>query len=524
MYVNNFTLTNDMGNELSRKISNQKPTIKKSKPHRTTIPTSHHRNSSSSSIMYAHRNLNQSPQSSQIKCKHFLRFFDGQGWCKTCTINGWSSGLQGLDKLIKKTQRKATNWSDNYLEWIDFNQFEDIKEIGEGAYSVVYEAMWLNGRRCKRGKNDKGRRCSRTEPVKVVLKSIKNSKNMSSYYIKSLKNYYRYSALICPQRIQHYLEFYGVTQNPTSGEYLLVIQHATFGSLRQFIHSSPSTYASLKWSEKLWWLCDIASNLLVIHKSHYIHGNLHTGNILQLGLNERETYSTITDLGLCIPANSTSSIVTCEKSLNGNNLVYGVLPFIAPEALLGNPVSKYSDIYSFGIIMTEIATGKLPFSNIPHDEKLASEICYKGLRPQIPNLFAPKRFKNLVERCCHPDPLERPTAKQLKYILDYWYQCAVGNLRRDSRCMKITNEFLRADEQVRFLFQENEMFEQEEEMKDKTWFTSRLWTFKLNNDSSTELVTSTEIMDNWEIQQSQKSEQKSQNITTEPENNTFNGP
>ncbi|CAG8526504.1 35759_t:CDS:2 [Gigaspora margarita] len=367
-----------MGNELSRKISNKKPTIKKSKPHRTTIPTSHHRNSSSSSIMYAHRNLNQSPQSSQIKCKHFLRFFDGQGWCKTCTINGWSSGLQG-------------------------------------AYSVVYEAMWLNGRRCKRGKNDKGRRCSRTEPVKVVLKSIKNSKNMSSYYIKSLKDYYRYSALICPQRIQHYLEFYGVTQNPTSGEYLLVIQHATFGSLRQFIHSSPSTYASLKWSEKLWWLCDIASNLLVIHKSHYIHGNLHTGNILQLGLNERETYSTITDLGLCIPANSTSSIVTCEKSLN------------------------------------------------------------------------------------------------------------VGNLRRDSRCMKITNEFLRADEQVRFLFQENEMFEQEEEMKDKTWFTSRLWTFKLNNDSSTELVTSTEIVDNWEIQQSQKSEQKSQHITTESENNTFNG-
>ncbi|CAG8658664.1 13960_t:CDS:2, partial [Dentiscutata erythropus] len=272
-----------MGNELSRKISYKKSTIKKFKPRRITIPTIRRRNPSSNSTMYAHHDLHQSPQSSQIKCRHFFRFFDDQGWCKTCTINGWSSG-----------------------------------------------------------KNEKGRRCSRTEPIKVVLKSIKNSKNMSSYYIKSLKEYYRYSALICPQRIQNYLEFYGVTQNPTSGEYLLVIQHATFGSLRQFMHSSPSTFASFKWSEKLWW------------------------------------------------------------------------------------------------------------------------------------------------------------------------------------CIKIMNEFLRADEQASILFQENEMFEQEEEMKDKTWFTSRLWTFKLNNDSTTELITSTEIMENWEMQQSQESEQNSQRITTEPENNTSN--
>ncbi|CAG8817431.1 315_t:CDS:2, partial [Racocetra fulgida] len=138
------------------------------------------------------------------------------------------------------------------------------------------------------------------------------------------------------------------------------------------------------------------------------------------------TYSTIADLGLCIPANSTSSVATCEKSLKGNNLVYGVLPFIAPEAFLGNP---------------------------------------------IPNALAPKRFRDLAQRCCDPDPLKRPTAKHLKYILDYWYQCANGNLRHSSKCMKIMNEFLRADDQASMLFQENGVFEQEEEMKEKTWFT-----------------------------------------------------
>ncbi|CAG8701787.1 4104_t:CDS:1, partial [Scutellospora calospora] len=152
-----------------------KPTTKKTKTriiirrrNPTKIRTRNIIASTSNSRMYTHRDLiHQSPQSSQIKCRHFLRFLGDQGWCKKCTINGWTSGLHDLDKLIKKTQRKATSWTDNYLEWIDFDQFEDIKEIGEGAYSVIYEATWLNGRRCKRRKNDKGRRCSRTEPIKI---------------------------------------------------------------------------------------------------------------------------------------------------------------------------------------------------------------------------------------------------------------------------------------------------------------------------------------------------------------------
>ncbi|CAG8794406.1 10036_t:CDS:1, partial [Racocetra persica] len=205
------------------------------------------------------------------------------------------------------------------------------------------------------------------------------------------------------------------------------------------------------------------------------------------------TYSTIADLGLCIPANSTSSVATCEKSLKGNNLVYGVLPFIAPEAFLGNPVSECSDIYSIGIIMTEVATGKLPFGDVAHDEKLAFEVCYKGKRPQIPSALAPKRFRDLAQRCCDPDPLKRPAAKHLKYILDYWYQCANGNLRHNSKCMKIMNEFLRADDQSSMLFQENGVFEQEEEMKEKTWFTSRLLNFKLNKDITTEITDAAEI-------------------------------
>lgn len=40
-----------------------------------------------------------------------------------------------------------------------------------------------------------------------------------------------------------------------------------------------------------------------------------------------------------------------------------------------------SDIYSFGIIMIEISTGRPSYGNLPHDENLASRIC-NGLRPR----------------------------------------------------------------------------------------------------------------------------------------------
>ncbi|CAG8632365.1 11692_t:CDS:1, partial [Scutellospora calospora] len=133
-----------------------------------------------------------------------------------------------------------------------------------------------------------------------------------------------------------------------------------------------------------------------------------------------------------------------------------------------------------------------------HDEKLASDICYKEIRPQIPNAFAPKCFRDLVQRCCHPNPLKRPKAKHLKYILDHWYQCANGTLSHNSKCMKIMNEFLRADEQISMLLQEEEMFEQRVEMEK---FTSRLLDFKLNSGSTTEITTLTEIEDNLKMKQ-----------------------
>ncbi|CAI2187482.1 1279_t:CDS:1, partial [Funneliformis geosporum] len=93
------------------------------------------------------------------------------------------------------------------------------------------------------------------------------------------------------------------------------------------------------------------------------------------------------NLGLCKPVNY------FQKSKE--NDIYGVLPFIAPEILRGQPYSLASDIYSFSMIMCELLVGSTPFNNEAHDFQLALSIC-KGKRPKIIKNI-PQCYINLME-------------------------------------------------------------------------------------------------------------------------------
>jgi serine/threonine protein kinase len=73
-----------------------------------------------------------------------------------------------------------------------------------------------------------------------------------------------------------------------------------------------------------------------------------------------------------------------------------------------------SDIYSFGIIMVEVSTGRPPFLNIPHDERLALAIC-NGLRPRVAK-GTPQCYIDSVNQCLVANPIKRPSAYKLKKI------------------------------------------------------------------------------------------------------------
>ena len=134
----------------------------------------------------------------------------------------------------------------------------------------------------------------------------------------------------------------------------MVLEYAENDNLRKYLKSN---FFNLTWNKKLQVLKNIALNLHTIHSKEYVHKDLHSGNILQFG-----SYTKITDLGL-------AQLINNSKSSNSSN-VCGVLPYITPEVLDGKSYTFASDIYSFGIIMVEVSTGKPPYGNVPHDENL----------------------------------------------------------------------------------------------------------------------------------------------------------
>ncbi|RIB15733.1 hypothetical protein C2G38_2092608, partial [Gigaspora rosea] len=115
--------------------------------------------------------------------------------------------------------------------------------------------------------------------------------------------------------------------------------------------------------------------------------------------------------------------------------VYGVMPYIAPEILLGEQYTKASDIYSMGVIMAELSTGKRPFYDYTFDFRLASNIC-NGLRPGFSER-TPRCFIELAKQCMDSNPCNRPTAKDISSNLSKW-RTIITNLQ----CQYLTKNMI----------------------------------------------------------------------------------
>ncbi|RIB30392.1 kinase-like domain-containing protein [Gigaspora rosea] len=279
------------------------------------------------------------------------------------------------------------------IEWISFDRLDDINIIGQGGFSTVYSATWLDGvRKIEKVKKNDGNDVdieeyvrSRGPPCTVALKTLLGPKENPHFFLKEFE---------CFIKCGYWgsgLKLYGLTQNPNTNEYMIAFQYAENG---------------------------------------YIHADLHSGNVLQDGGINKNLRSYVSDLGLSKKYNT-------NESKGG---IYGVLPYIAPEVLSGQRFTKAADIYGFGVIMSEMSTGQRPFDGRPFNLNLSIDIC-RGLRPGFAP-GTPDPYIELAKQCMDSDPKKRPVAYDIWIKLKEWDNCMESSDEAD----EIKKKFLDADE------------------------------------------------------------------------------
>ncbi|RHZ46130.1 hypothetical protein Glove_633g5 [Diversispora epigaea] len=262
--------------------------------------------------------------------------------CKFIEIPKWTSGNSEVDKIIHMTQSddNADQWE--IWRWIDYSKLKNIEYLAEGGFGSIWKAEWID----------------MSEEVfefyksnQVALKKLKNSQEISSEFLKELTANFQ-----C--RNKYVLPILGITQDSMTKEYAIVLRHMKNGNLRDFLKQNKS----LPWIERIWLLNSFIKGLKVIHSKGFVHRDLHPGNLMitEAYNNSKYKFIRLGDLGLCRLANENSS-----------SREYGVLPYIAPEVLNKYQYTQASDIYSVGIIMWIISTGKIPFAIRAYDSELA---------------------------------------------------------------------------------------------------------------------------------------------------------
>ncbi|RGB39129.1 kinase-like domain-containing protein [Rhizophagus diaphanus] len=313
-------------------------------------------------------------------------------------FENWTSGNNDIDKFIQETQLSAHHNLDllNALEWIPYDRFYNVNYIAKGGFGKVYRANWVDGY-IDKWNNETQNWKRNNKNMFVALKSLNNSKNITFEFINEItlhRKGKKHNAFI--------VGFYGITQDPETKNYIMVLEYAKDGSLRNYLDKR---YHELNWENKVSYLQDIILGLKGIHEEELIHRDLHIGNILKLKYN-----TAITDMGLCKPADY-------NASENAKNSIYGILSYIAPEILRGQNYTKAADIYSFGIIMYEVISGLPPYYDLSHDKNLAIKICM-GLRPRF-NIKVPQLIVSLIKSCLDANPSNRPEVDYIYEMLKY---------------------------------------------------------------------------------------------------------
>lgn len=173
--------------------------------------------------------------------------------------------------------------------------------------------------------------------------------------------------------------------------YYIVMEYVEGDTLKQYIHK----HSPLSVETVIAIMQQITSAIAHAHQNHIIHRDIKPHNILI----DKDGKVKVTDFGIAMALSATSITQT--------NSVLGSVHYLSPEQARGGMANKKSDIYSLGIVMFELLTGRLPFSG-----ESAVSIALKHLQSETPsvrrwNEGIPQSVENIVLKATAKDPFYR---------------------------------------------------------------------------------------------------------------------
>ncbi|RHZ86276.1 hypothetical protein Glove_52g36 [Diversispora epigaea] len=157
-------------------------------------------------------------------------------WCKPCNskhfqnyFNNWTSGNDKIDKFIQDAQLNANgDWK--LIEWIPFDRFKDVKQIGKGGFGTIHYARWIDG--FIREWDIENQQWERyNKGIEVALKKFDNLVNFNNVLNEMEIHFKSYTG----SGVATSIRFYGITQDPETHSYMMVLEYAKDGNLREYL-------------------------------------------------------------------------------------------------------------------------------------------------------------------------------------------------------------------------------------------------------------------------------------------------
>ncbi|KAL0464833.1 UNVERIFIED_CONTAM: putative serine/threonine-protein kinase [Sesamum latifolium] len=271
----------------------------------------------------------------------------------------------------------------------------EMNVIGEGGYGIVYYGLLADN-------------------TKVAIKNLLNNRGQAE------KEFKVEVEAIGRVRHKNLVRLLGYC---VEGAYrMLVYEYIDNGNLDQWLHGDVGEVSPLTWEIRMNIIIGTAKGLAYLHEGlepKVVHRDIKSSNILL----DRNWHPKLSDFGLAKLLNSERSYVTTR--------VMGTFGYVAPEYACTGMLNEKSDIYSFGILIMEIITGRAPvdYSRPPGEVNLIdwlkmmvgnrkSEEVVDAKLAERPASKVLKRVILVALRCVDPDAQKRPKMGHIIHMLE----------------------------------------------------------------------------------------------------------